>query len=90
MMPGPDPHALWIDDEADRPRVLFQAYFWTGNSGNRKARAAALLRRLQRGDWYCRCCGDPLPDYLRADARYCREACRKRAARGRRLESLRG
>lgn len=47
-MPGPDPHALWIDYDCNRPRVLFQAYLWTGNSGNRKSRAlaAAASRRL--------------------------------------------
>lgn len=83
-MPGPDPHALWIDDESDRPSVVFQAYSRTGNNGNRKARAIALLRRLSRGDWVCRWCRDPLPDYLRVDARFCGEGCRKRAARLRR------
>ena len=84
-MSGPDPHSLWIeDDDPDRPRVSFVAYCWTGNHGNRKARAVSILRRLQRGDWFCPWCGDPLPDYLRADARYCREACRKAAKRSRR------
>ncbi len=83
-MPGPDPHALWIDTEAERPSVLFQAYFWTGNNGNRRKRAIAILRRLQRSDWKCRWCGDPLPDWRRADALYCCEGCRKRAARVRR------
>lgn len=84
-MPGPDPHALWIEDKnPERPCVQFQAYFWTNNNGNRQARAIALLRRLRRGDWRCLWCGDDLPDQRRADARYCREACRKRAARARR------
>ena len=83
-MPGPDPDALWIDPDADRPTVSFQAYYWTGNNGNRRARAVAIVRRLMRRDWYCRWCGDPLPDWRRADARYCCEGCRKRAARRRR------
>ena len=83
-MPGPDPHSLWI--EADEPpyRVTFHAYFWTGNHGSRKARAATILRRLMRRNWRCRWCGDRLPDYLRADALYCREVCRKRSAHARR------
>jgi len=84
-MPGPDPHALWIsDDDRNRPSIIMQAYFWTGNRGNRLARTRAILGRLRRGDWFCWWCGDMLPDYLRADARYCREACRKAAARQRR------
>ena len=50
-MPGPDPHRLWIED--DRPgsaRVCWQAYDWTGNNGNRRKRANAILRRLARRD----------------------------------------
>ena len=83
-MPGPDPHALWIESNEPPYRVSFQAYLWTGNNGNRKARAIAILRRLHWGTWRCRWCGNELPDYLRTDALYCRESCRKRAARWRR------
>lgn len=83
-MPGPDPHALWIESDEPPYRVCHQAYFWTGNNGNRKARAVAILRRLMLGTWQCRECGEGLPDYVRADAQYCREACRKAAARRRR------
>ncbi|TDL88024.1 hypothetical protein [Meridianimarinicoccus aquatilis] len=85
-MPGPDPHELWIENHEPPYRVCHQAYFWTGNNGNRQARAVTILRRLARHDWYCRWCGDPLPDWRRADARYCCEGCRKRAARNRRVE----
>jgi len=47
-MSGPDPHDLWIDDDDPaRPVVSFQHYFWTGNRGNRQARASAILRRLR-------------------------------------------
>lgn len=83
-MPGPDPHALWIEEGAARPTVTYEPYFWTGNGGNRKTRAIAILRRLARGTWRCRWCGETLPDYLRADALYCNERCRKRVARWRR------
>ena len=79
-MPGPDPHALWIESYEPPYSMCFQAYFQTGNNGSRKARAAEILRWLARGDWCCRWCGKILPDYLRADARYCREGCRKAAA----------
>lgn len=82
-MPGPDPHAIWI--ESDEPlRVCYQAYFWTGNLGNRRARSIAILRRLVLRTWQCKRCGEALPVYLRADAVYCSERCRKRAARMRR------
>lgn len=85
-MPGPDPHSLWIDEyDPRRPCVSFQPYFWTGNAGNRRARTLAILRRLKLGDWFCRWCGETLPDYVRADALYCREGCRKAAARRRRM-----
>ena len=83
-MPGPDPHALWIENDEPPYRVSYQNYLWTGAAGNRKKRAIAILRRLLRHSWHCRWCGDTLPDYVRADALYCREACRKRAARARR------
>jgi len=84
-MPGPDPHRFWIED--DRPgsaRVCWQAYDYTGNNGNRRKRANAILRRLAHGDWYCRWCYAVLPDHLRADALYCGNQCRKRMARARR------
>jgi hypothetical protein len=88
-MPGPDPHRLWIEDASpSAARVWWQAYDWTGNAGHRRARAKAILRRLRRGKWCCRWCGDALPDYVRADALYCREACRKRAARQKRAARL--
>jgi len=83
-MPGPDPRALWIEEGTDRPTVTFQAYLCTGNNGNRRKRAVTMLRRLMHGNWACGWCGDPLPDWRRADARYCREGCRKKAARRRR------
>jgi hypothetical protein len=84
-MPGPNPYELWIDDDdPERPVVWFEQYFWTGNRGNRMARAVKITRRLRLGDWQCRWCGDMFPDYKRADARYCCERCRKAAAQARR------
>lgn len=83
-MPGPDPDRFWIEEIDNGYRVCWQAYDWTGNNGNRKARAMAVLQRLRRGTWHCRWCGDFLPDHLRTDALYCGNTCRKRAARVRR------
>lgn len=82
-MPAPDPDALWIEEENGRLKVVYEAYLWTGNHGNRRARAIAIFLRLQRGDWKCRACGGPIPAFRRTDARYCRESCRKRAKRRR-------
>ena len=85
-MPGPGPHELWIDDnDPARAVVSFQHYFWTGNRGNRHARANAIVRRLRWDDWPCRWCGETLPDFKPADALYCCEGCRKSAARRRRV-----
>lgn len=47
------------------------------------------LRHLPQGamgGWCCRACGAPVPLYRRADAQFCREACRKRFARARRKD----
>jgi hypothetical protein len=84
-MPGPDPDTLWFERYDGRLIASFQPYLWTGNTGNRKSRAIAIMRRMQRGDWQCRYCFDDLPHWRRADAQYCCEGCRKRAARDRRL-----
>ena len=88
-MPGPDPDAVWIGSDERTHRVFYEAYLWTGNDGNRKKRAMAMVRRLARHDWKCRWCGEPLPAWRRVDAKYCRERCRKRAARWRRNEQVR-
>lgn len=86
-MPGPEPDTLWIEDHGPLgASVSFASYLWTGNKGNRGARAIAILYRLQRRDWHCRWCGVDLPDFKRADATFCRESCRKRAARKRRKQ----
>lgn len=83
-MPAPEPDTLWFEEYDGQVVANFQRYFWTGNVAHRKARAIAIMRRMRRGDWLCLWCGETLPDYKRADARYCCEGCRKSAARGRR------
>lgn len=87
-MPGPDPNSLWIEHDGERYIVNFESYFWTGNNGNRRARAFSMPRRLSKRTWRCLCCGDDLPEYVRSDAIYCRESCRKRAARSRRKVAI--
>ena len=86
-MPGPDPLSLWIGDTPDeRHIVYFQRYFWTGQAGNRARRAQSIARRLKAQTWRCLWCRDDLPAWRRADAQYCCEGCRKRAARAQRIE----
>lgn len=81
-MPEPDPHG--VEEGHNWPKSVL-AYYWpTGNKRHRMARAQRILRNARWGEWACHECGDPVPFSRRADARFCREACRKRAARQRR------
>lgn len=84
-MPAPDPDALWISKEDGRVSVTYESYLWSNSSANRKRRATAILRRIVYGTWRCKWCLKALPEWRRADAGYCCEGCRKRAARSRRL-----
>lgn len=83
-MPAPEPDTLWFEEYDGQVVANFHRYFWTENVEHRKARATAILRWLRWGDWLCPWCGEALPDYKRAGARYCCEGCRKSAARRRR------
>jgi len=83
-MPGPIPNALWFEEWDGRLSAVYERYYGTGNVANRQARARAIMRRMARGTWYCSWCADDLPVWRRADAQYCSERCRKKAARSRR------
>jgi hypothetical protein len=80
-MPEPDPHG--IEPAENWPRGVLVSHFLCGNRRHRKARAQRILQNARWGEWSCRECGEPVPFSRRADARYCREACRKKAARQR-------
>ena len=90
-MPGPDPDG--IDFGYDYPRRLSVLVYRSdanilyggGNMRHRNQRAEAVLRRLCRG-WLCHWCSRPVPIYRRADACYCSQGCRKRAARARKSD----
>ena len=89
-MPAPDPFGLSYDEHKDG-RPIVQCQIWPssgfmamGNRRNRMARAKAVLQNLTFAGWTCPECGDHVPMHKRADALYCREACRKQAARRRR------
>ncbi|MCJ1900967.1 hypothetical protein MR829_11340 [Paracoccus versutus] len=63
--------------------VLIETFMLSGRT-QRKARAMRILANLKRNGWACGWCSGPVPEFRRADARYCCEGCRKRAARSRR------
>lgn len=89
-MPGPDPEGLTVThDEPGRVSVMAHTWPWCpvfggGNVRNRVARAKAVLRNLVANRWRCEWCQGPVPVWRRADARFCCEGCRKRAARAHR------
>ena len=79
-MPAPDPSAVWFERQNGRILAFYMPYFWTQNVGNRKARVVAILTRMAQGDWKCLSCDNTLPEWRRADAKYCCEGYRKRSA----------
>ena len=86
-MPAPDPEG--IDYGYDYPdRISFlvhQGLFGTGNKRHPMHRAKSILMKISADGWRCRWCWEPVPLARRADAQYCCEACRKRAAKSRRM-----
>ena len=81
-MPAPDPFAIY-PFERRKPRLSI-CYAECGNPRHRKARVERIAVQILQSGWCCRYCGQPVPLHRRADARYCCEGCRKRAARQRR------
>lgn len=83
-MPEPDPFGISMERDGQGGYGLTAEIWWHGNRRNRIARMQAIARKLRLGGWLCEHCGQPVPINKRADARYCRERCRKAAARIRR------
>ena len=83
-MPAPDPHAITTEYSEGGTVSVFAEVFLIGNRKARLNRAKAILRKLRFDDWLCWHCAGPVPLFRRADARYCCEGCRKRAAMARR------
>jgi len=87
-MPAPDPHGITIEGTPSGGwSVLMETFMLSGRT-QRMARAKRILRNLRLNEWRCEWCGGPVPEFRRADARFCREGCRKRAARARRTLRL--
>ena len=83
-MPGPDPNGLHLEEYEDGSWSLTAAVWYYGNRRARIARMMAVSRRMRFDRWKCSWCRDPVPLYRRADAQFCCESCRKKAARWRR------
>ena len=80
-MPGPEPGAVWVEDEGARFHAYGNPYLWTGQlSPNRRKRMVRMLHLVRHG-WRCRWCREDIPQDRRTDAEFCRERCRKAAAR---------
>ena len=79
-----DPSGLDIEEREDGSFSITAEIWWHGNKRHRIARMKAVMRRIARDGWRCRECGEKVPLYRPANAIYCREACRKKAARARR------
>lgn len=83
-MPAPDPHAIYWEENADGSIRYIGEICQYGNRKHRLARFHRVLRRIKYRGWTCRWCGEEIGLHKRADARYCREGCRKAEARARR------
>lgn len=83
-MPEPDPEGVWIETDEDGAWRVVSEHWDHGNRRHRISRAVRILRQEAWGGWRCWGCGEPMPLFRRADARFCGEGCRKRAARARR------
>lgn len=88
-MPGPQPGTVWIEsrdccvEAYIKPYWPRKAFEFSPPSRNRVARAQHISERYAAGDWVCRWCKCVMHFDKRADAVYCREACRKAASRAR-------
>ena len=93
-MPGPDPYGIEIGP--DYPQqisvLVYQsvtvALYGGGNKRHRTERAKRILSNLRWGGWCCTACREPVPLSKRADAKFCSNRCRKRAARERRVSTF--
>jgi hypothetical protein len=76
-MPTPDPNGLYIDED-ENGRITITAEIWPhGNRRHRIARMKRVMRNVRTNRWRCWGCGGLMPLYKRADAKFCKERCRR-------------
>ncbi|WP_162946755.1 hypothetical protein [Ruegeria sp. EL01] len=78
---------IWIE-ELDPPFVRMGHSVWPWQTATRISRRAAALGRNYSRGWHCAYCGELMPEWKRIDAKYCKEGCRKMAARKRRERKI--
>ena len=96
-MGAPDPDAIQTVFEDEGRWFVWYSHrcgpsrFWPFESSvggnerrNRERRAVSIMKRVIRDGWVCAYCGDEIGFHKRADAQYCRERCKRAAARQRR------
>ena len=88
-MPAPDPQGLDMEEHPDGSFTMTAEIWHYGNRKHRLARMLAVSHRIKANGWRCAWCAEPVPLYRRADARYCCEGCRSRAARSRKTAQRR-
>ncbi len=75
---------IWLEHyDPPHVRLTFTHFPWQ-NQTRIAQRASKMARNYSRG-WHCLYCGNLMPEWKRVDAKYCKEGCRKMAARKRRL-----
>lgn len=82
-MPAPDPSGIYIEECEGGGLRLTCEIWWHGNRTNRVRRMMRIAENIRLSGWRCEHCGELIPLYRRVDAIYCRERCRKAAARNR-------
>jgi RNA polymerase-binding transcription factor DksA len=83
-IPGPERDGIEIEEFEGGAFRVYGEVWLNDNQRHRAARMRRIASNLRRNGWRCEACGDPVPTYRRADARYCGEWCRKKVARRRR------
>ncbi len=85
-MPCTYQFVLDLEEIEDGVLSITAEVWYYGNRKTRMDRMYAVSKNIWLNGWVCWQCGEKIPLYRRADARYCWEACRKAAARQRRAD----
>ncbi len=78
-----DNATIWIE-ELNPPQVRLSFTHFPWQNAHRIAERATKLAQNYSKGWHCAYCGNLMLVWKRIDAKYCKEGCRKMAARKRR------